>query len=98
MDTGTAFMGVPQKFQQSADVMHILFVCFNSDSMVHRQAAKHELHGPEITPCQGFFHKRIFYAIKRQDEKGVEALLMAIKNGNKHNRYTLAGLLIRASQ
>lgn len=35
---------------------------------------------------------------KKQDEKGIEALLMAIRNGNEHNRYTLAGLLIRASQ
>lgn len=33
----------------------------------------------------------------RQDAKGIEALLRAIRNGNPHNRYTLAGLLMRAS-
>ncbi len=32
-----------------------------------------------------------------QDEKGIEALLKAIRNGNPHNRYTLAGLLMRSS-
>lgn len=34
---------------------------------------------------------------RRQDIKGIEALLKAIRNGNPHNRYTLAGLLMRAS-
>jgi len=34
---------------------------------------------------------------QRQDEKGIEALLKVIRNGNVHNRYTLAGLLMRAS-
>ena len=34
---------------------------------------------------------------QRQDEKGIEMLLKAIRDGNPHNRYTLAGLLIRAS-
>ncbi len=32
-----------------------------------------------------------------QDEKGIEMLLKAIRDGNVHNRYTLAGLLMRAS-
>lgn len=31
-----------------------------------------------------------------QDEKGIEALLKTIRDGNEHNRYTLAGLLLRA--
>lgn len=34
---------------------------------------------------------------QRQDIKGIEALLKVIRNGNPHNRYTLAGLLMRAS-
>lgn len=34
---------------------------------------------------------------QKQDEEGLKALLLAIRNGNVHNRYTLAGLLIRAS-
>ncbi|MCE5295035.1 MAG: HEAT repeat domain-containing protein [Chlamydiales bacterium] len=34
---------------------------------------------------------------QKQDTKGIEALLTVIKNGNIHNRYTLAGLLMRAS-
>lgn len=32
-----------------------------------------------------------------QDEKGIETLLRVIRDGNAHNRYTLAGLLIRSS-
>ncbi len=32
-----------------------------------------------------------------QDEKGIEVLLQVIRDGNSHNRYTLAGLLMRAS-
>jgi HEAT repeat protein len=35
---------------------------------------------------------------ERQDEKGIELLLKAIRNGNVHNRYTLAGLLMRSSR
>lgn len=34
---------------------------------------------------------------QKQDEQGVEALLESIRDGNVHNRYTLAGLLMRAS-
>lgn len=34
---------------------------------------------------------------QRQDEKGIEILLKAIRDGNPHNRYTLAGLLMRSS-
>lgn len=34
---------------------------------------------------------------QRQDEKGIDALLKVIRDGNPHNRYTLAGLLMRAS-
>ncbi|MBS0635714.1 MAG: HEAT repeat domain-containing protein [Verrucomicrobia bacterium] len=32
-----------------------------------------------------------------QDQKGMEVLLKSIRNGNKSNRYTLAGLLMRSS-
>ena len=34
---------------------------------------------------------------QRQDKQGVTLLLKAIRDGNIHNRYTLAGLLIRAA-
>lgn len=33
-----------------------------------------------------------------QTEQGIETLLLAIRNGNKKNRYALAGLLIKASR
>lgn len=35
---------------------------------------------------------------ERQDEKAIELLLKIIRDGNVHNRYTLAGLLMRSSQ
>lgn len=33
----------------------------------------------------------------RQDEKGIEQLLIVIRDGNVHNRYALAGLLMRSA-
>lgn len=35
--------------------------------------------------------------VQTQNEEGIDLLLSAIKNGNRHNRYALAGLLIRAT-
>jgi HEAT repeat protein len=35
--------------------------------------------------------------VKRQDERAIPVLLEAIKSGNSHNKYALAGLLIRST-